>query len=323
MAKLPRVSIIIVNYNSSRDSTRCVESVLECSNPGDYEILIVDNASTNEEFGALLESCGSKAKIIRSDVNLGFGGANNLGAARAGGEYLFFLNPDTYLQNDAIGAFLRFMDSPEGRGAGAVGCSLTDAEGRVNHSSGDFESASMSQVLKRELLLVLRVASRFVRRRRLRREAALREWTEGSAPRSVDWITGADLFLRRNAFEEVGGFDDRIFLYSEEVELQRRLRRRGWSRWLIDDARVVHTHARFQPEGGSGGVHMANGQFSYFLINYPLWMVAMAFAIYKAAKTTVYSLDSLAGERQIRGAIHFAARFKLVSLWKRFESMNR
>src|SRR5271157_6505967 len=117
---MPFVSVIIVNYNGAEDVLACVASIARWTKGRPYEVIIVDNAS-NERDLARLRSGGDDFILVRNDCNMGFGAANNRGASIAQGSYLFFLNPDTILMNDAIGAFLAFMESPQGSGAGAAG----------------------------------------------------------------------------------------------------------------------------------------------------------------------------------------------------------
>ncbi len=305
---MPLVSIIIVNYNNASDVLRCLESIARWSGAHACEIIIVDNSSAAADLARLRAAPGA-VRIIQNERNLGFGAANNRGAAQAQGEYLFFLNPDTYLLNDAVGGFLSFMESPQGRGAGAVGCLLEDADGNANHSYGDFQSMRLSEFLKRQLLRVPRSVYGAVFRRKPRVQARKKKTL--SRPLKVDWITGADLFMRREAFLDAGGFDDRIFLYSEEIDLQRRLNGRGWSRWILDGPRIVHTHGRYDRMSNDGRIQFNRGLFSYFLLHEPFGMVLPAYALYKACCFINAICEMAQGEFGLHETVYFIRKFRL------------
>ena len=103
------VSVIIVNYHSAQMVIDCIRSIFEKNVKASYEIIVVDNASGDGSVELLREAFGSRIKVIASDVNLGFGKANNLGAQHAEGDYLFLLNPDTLLVNDAISVLVDYL----------------------------------------------------------------------------------------------------------------------------------------------------------------------------------------------------------------------
>lgn len=225
----PDVSIVIVNYNTRQLLADCLESIAEKTKGASYEVIVVDNDSADGSVEMLAERF-PEVRAIRSGGNIGFGRANNLGAAAARGRYLFFLNSDTILLNDAVGGFLAFAESrPEG--LGVIGCMLLNAERRHTNSFWFFPNYRR--------LLASRLTKLFFLKDRDRPE-------DIGATFEVDFITGADMFVSRAAFEEVGGFDPRFFMYYEETDLQLRLVQRGRHNYIVDGPAIVHL------EGGSG-----------------------------------------------------------------------
>lgn len=219
------VSIIIVNYNTKQLLTDCLKTVYEKTQNVNFEVIVVDNASSDgsEEF-----ICARYPLVrwINSGKNLGFGRANNLGARYAQGEYLFLLNSDTLLQNNAVGEFLNYAREHRLEPIGALGCWLSDREQKLNNSFGFFPCA------KNEIAYLL---------------GHYRQPTkeDTTTERNVDYITGADLFIEKRLFDELGGFDKNIFMYYEETDLQYRMAKRGLLRKIIPGPRIVHL------EGGS------------------------------------------------------------------------
>ena len=187
------VSIIIVNYNTKQLLTDCLKTVYEKTQNVNFEVIVVDNASSDgsEEF-----ICARYPLVrwINSGKNLGFGRANNLGARYAQGEYLFLLNSDTLLQNNAVGEFLNYAREHRLEPIGALGCWLSDREQKLNNSFGFFPCA------KNEIAYLL---------------GHYRQPTkeDTTTERNVDYITGADLFIEKRLFDELGGFDKNIFMY--------------------------------------------------------------------------------------------------------------
>ena len=128
------VSVIMVNYNSTNLLIDAVHSIFEQTRDVSFEIIVVDNASPDNGSGKIENEFRDSICIIKSEKNLGFGGANNLGIKRAKGQYLFFLNPDTLLLNNAIAKFKEYIESQENRKIGAVGGILLDREKKPTNS---------------------------------------------------------------------------------------------------------------------------------------------------------------------------------------------
>jgi GT2 family glycosyltransferase len=228
------VSIILVNHNGSKLIRDCLSSVYEKTKQIDYEVIVVDNASSDES-AQIVRSEFPHAHVIECGMNLGFSAGNNLGSRSAVGEYLLFLNPDTVLIENSIKALKDFLDvHPH---AGAVGPRMAFADGAFQLSAGQLPN------------LFVEVRGKAV-------YAIARMWRGGVAPlldwmhrkmRVVGWLTGACLMVRREAFQQVGGFDEDLFMYFEDKDLCKRLGEADWKVVYYPGTTVVHLL------GGSAG----------------------------------------------------------------------
>lgn len=217
------VSIIIVNYNTYALTSACVQSIIDYTNGLSYEIIVVDNASTDgskEKF-----ENDTRIRYIYSEKNGGFGYGNNIGIVVAKGDYLFLLNSDTLLLNNAIGEFFKYakLHNPKT----IYGCYLQGHDGSYRNSFFFFPAFTIKDFFKRIV--------------------KSHNYQPDYTNREVECICGADMFIPRQAIEEAGMFDDNIFLYGEEGELQYRMMKKGYRRMLINSPKIVHL------EGESSG----------------------------------------------------------------------
>ena len=171
----------------------------------------------------------SDVMVIELDKNVGFGSANNVGAKNATGDYVFFLNTDTILNNDPFPFFIDYLQkNPE---VGIIGTYLTNAKSQYVRSGG--QTYSIHKYLRLAL-------NRYINR------PTEPEVTYGSESERVGYVLGADIFMRRETFMQLGGFDERIFMYFEDVELCRRMTHQlGLQCVLISGPDITHL------EGGS------------------------------------------------------------------------
>ncbi|MFD0939090.1 glycosyltransferase family 2 protein [Pedobacter boryungensis] len=232
--QLIQVSIIIVNFNSTQLLIQCLESITKhttCS----YEIIVIDNNSTVDKPINLVEIYHNIHFIFNSD-NLGFARANNQGISVAKGDYFFILNPDTYLKSDAIGAFLSFMECKENVNVACCGASLCLPDGKLQVAYGNFPTL-------KEAFSSLGFYRLYQAYYYKRLHSAIKASTKKTI--TVDYISGADLFLRKAALMETGLFDEDFFLYFEETELCFRFKKHEYKCVLLPLVEIVHL------EGGS------------------------------------------------------------------------
>ncbi len=224
----PDLSIVVVSYNSRDVLGRCLESIRAARDRLSVELFVVDNASRDGSADMVAERF-PEATLIASEQNLGFGRANNLGFAQARGRYVLVLNPDTEVRPDALHELVRFADSHPR--AGAVGARLDYPDGRFQHSAFRFPGLRQALFGFFDLIPIDSPING-----RYRTEQFERDFP-------AEHLLGACLLLRREALEQVGGFDPRYFMYFEETDLCIRLRRAGWQNLFTPGARVLHVSA--------------------------------------------------------------------------------
>ena len=232
---IPDISAIIVNYNSGPHLAECLMS-LDAGLAGlNWELVVVDNASIDDsEAVAEREEIKNRVRLVRRSTNTGFAAAANLGARTAAANLLLFMNPDCIVAPGFLDPLIDELDTAA-RAAAVAPCVFNEDGSSQGNARGD--PTMMTGLFGRSTLL-----SRLFPSARLARRNVLQ--TEDQTVRSVDWVSGSCVLVRRGAFNEVGGFDERYFLYWEDADLCRRLRNAGWSVRFRPDARVVHVGAR-------------------------------------------------------------------------------
>ena len=240
------VSVIIVNYNTLQMTKDCIDSVIEKTTDVEYEIILVDNASTDGSREFFKNYRG--ITYIYNEKNLGFGAANNTGAKTSTGDFLFFLNSDTLFKNNALLIFYRSYASNTLNNIGFLGCALVDAHGEINGSGCKFPS------IIRELLTICRL-NIFLKKR----------IGQTKKPYPIDYVLGADMFVSRHLFEKLHGFDEQFFMYYEESDLQKRSVSIGYLNYIIDGPIIIHLEGK-----SSNGLTLNkrlminNSKFKYF-----------------------------------------------------------
>lgn len=218
------VSIIIVNYNTLRMTDECITSIVEKTEGLSYEIILVDNASTDgsKEFF----SKDNRVTYIYNNENIGFGRANNIGFQKACGRNILLLNTDTLLINNAIKVMSDFLDSNEK--AGACGGNLFSSDNYPLHS---FRRAAPLFFELNTLTGGIPAKIRFGKNT---------EHNYSKRELRVNTIVGADLMIKKHVLEKTGYFDDRFFMYCEEMELCHRIRKAGYVLYAIPNAKIIH-----------------------------------------------------------------------------------
>jgi GT2 family glycosyltransferase len=228
------LSIIIVNYNTKKLTLNCIKSIIRHTKEMVYEIIVVDNGSTDGSMYLLQRDESILAlkkkkliKLIRLNKNLGFGTANNRGLRVAEGKQILFLNSDTILSDNLLKETVNYMN--KNRNIGVLSCSLLNRDGSLQGTGGYFPTLPkvffwmmfiedipfVDKVLKP--FHPVHVNSPFYKGTNL----YIKE-TE------LDWVTGAFLQTRSDILKEVGGFDEDYFMYTEEVDLCYRIKNAGW-----------------------------------------------------------------------------------------------
>jgi GT2 family glycosyltransferase len=213
----PKVGVAIVSYNTAPLLRRCLESVVADT---DGPVLVVDNGSTDGS-AELVRREFSSVGLRVDPANRGYGSAANVAVGQLGTPYVLLLNADTELSLETVSALGTYLD---GHSAAAIaGPRLVDDAGSYEPSAHRFPTPVALLMQETGIRRRLRLAHRH-------------QWR----PRSVDWILGAALAIRREAFEAVGGFDEGYFLYQEEVDICYRLHAAGWEIHYAPVATVLH-----------------------------------------------------------------------------------
>ncbi len=220
--------IIIVNWNSGSQLLSCINSILKFGLPLVNQIIVIDNGSTDRSE-INIEGLPN-VTLIRAGYNRGFAAACNQGAALASGNYLLFLNPDTRLFENSLSVPLNFMDDENNAKVGICGIQLVDESGRVSRSCARFPSLGIfiAQVFGISKL----PGFRFLSTHRL-------EWDHIKTC-DVDHVIGAFYLIRRSLFESLGRFDERFFVYLEDLDLSLRAYQSGWRSIYLANAQAFH-----------------------------------------------------------------------------------
>lgn len=229
---LAPVDVVLVNWNSGHDLRRSLASLSSPSRaPVLHTIVVVDNASADGSAEGLPSALGESAPVtvLRNEANVGFAAACNQGAAQGAAEYVLFLNPDVEADQEAVAQAVRFMADPEHAHVGICGIQLTDRAGRVHPSCARFPTPVALAGHTVGLDRVGVVAPHF-----------LTEWDHATT-REVDQVMGAFFLIRRAVFESLGGFDERFFVFYEELDLALRARQHGWASAYVATARAYHS----------------------------------------------------------------------------------
>jgi N-acetylglucosaminyl-diphospho-decaprenol L-rhamnosyltransferase len=220
---LTDLSVSIVNTNSRELLLACLDTL----RGADAEIVVLDNASEDGSVEAVRERF-AQVRVLAQDFRAGFGANHNSVIRSTSGRYVYVLNEDTTAGDWAFERIVEYLDAHPR--VAALGPRLVYPNGRLQDSAWRFPTPLVSTV---GLLTVGKLGVK---------------QSHGDGARAVDWVMGAALVLRREALEEVGLFDEEFFLYSEEVDLQFRLRQAGWEVHYFPDATVVHHESQFSAD---------------------------------------------------------------------------
>lgn len=270
------LSIIIVTYNSANLIGKLLDQLqFEIWNEGQLlpvEVVLVDNAS-RDGTAELVGRNYPWVRLLPSTANLGFAAGNNLAAHNANGRYLLLLNPDAIPAPGSIRRGIALMDAHPMVGMG--GGELLDVAGLPQPSARMFPS------LRDELFTLSGLAARFPQNKYLSRMD--RRWANHEADAQVDWIPGAFVFIPTSVFEELGGFDERFFMYYEEVDLCRRLRAMGRTVQYWPQLKAMHI-------GGASAKTVENARVSRAGSQLESWRMRSALLYYRKQHGVVGSI---------------------------------
>jgi N-acetylglucosaminyl-diphospho-decaprenol L-rhamnosyltransferase len=222
------LAVVIVNYNAGEFLDRCVSSVTAAGGDIAVDIVVVDNASRDGSATAAARA-HPETRLIENRENRGFAAAANQGVSATDAPFVFLLNPDAEITGGTLAALVKL--AREHARAGAVGCLVRNPDGTIQPSAR--RVPRLFEALMHAFLGPLLPGNRWSR------SYTMAEW-DRSTEREVEWISGSAMLLRREAFDEVGAFDEGYFMYVEDVDLCTRLRSAGWKVLFSPEVEAVH-----------------------------------------------------------------------------------
>ena len=242
-----RVTAVVVNWNAGTHLTRCVEGLLAQQDVA-LHVVVVDNASSDGSL-ELLAQYGNAVRVVQTGANLGFGRGANRGVMASEGDYVLVLNPDVALASDAVRLMVDFLDThPQ---VGIVGPRLKDSNGHVQASCGSVPRLA-DEICRKFLLHLVFPLFKF------------RRWRP-SKPEAVAWVTGACFVARRKTLDAVGGLDEAIFMYYEDVDLGLRVNRAGWQVMYVPAAEGTHIGGESSKQALMQMLVVSEASYAYFI----------------------------------------------------------
>ena len=235
------LSIVIVNWNTQHVIVDCLESVLANLGELSAEIIVIDNASTDDSVQVIAERF-PQVQLIANDANRGFAAANNQGMRIAHGKYVLLLNPDTVVLDDV---FQKTLDHARRHpDVGVVGCQVMESAQTVQRTCFRFPSPLNT-------LMWVSGALSWLPLSRIAGRAAYGPWNRRDE-REVDVVSGMFMLVRREVIEQVGLMDEAYFVFAEEADWCFRFRRAGWRCVFAPVGRIMHV------DGGSKSTEQAS-----------------------------------------------------------------
>ena len=226
------ISVIIVNYNTKELTKKAIQSVFDKTEGVEYEIIVIDNDSKDGSVEELQKTFQNKITIIQSKENLGFGRANNLGIKQSKGKYIFLLNSDTELINNAIKIFYDYME--QNKQVGVCGGNLYNKNIEPATSYCMYKKSISSYIYWRIIQIVSKLFAIFNKKK------FYCNFNYSNKVKEVGYISGADMFIRKSALEKSGLFDEKIFMYDEDVDLNFKIRDCGFHIKSVPQAKILH-----------------------------------------------------------------------------------
>lgn len=230
--ELPTLDVVIVNWNSGGYLKSCIESINKSEMQGiSYRIIIVDNGSEDISRNYIDSLTGNPEYIIiQNNENKGFSAACNRGAMSSSSEYILFLNPDTVMNRTSIADALKILSLQENKKYGIAGIQLINEQGSVQKSCSRFPTclSMIGNSIGLDRLFPKIFHPHF-----------MLEWDHDET-RAVDQVIGAFFLVRRCVYEELNGFDERYFVYYEDLDFAMRAKAKTWSSLYIADVRAMH-----------------------------------------------------------------------------------
>ena len=229
---MPDLDIVIVNWNAGNKLFECLDSIQHSNTDNSFHLakcIVIDNASTDGSIG-LIRDMDLPLELLLNTENKGFGFASNQGAKCGKSEYILFLNPDVRLFPDSLSRSISCMEACNDVKIGVLGIQMIDQEGGIHRNVARFPSPSslFYQMLGMDRLLPRQFPPHF-----------MTDWSHLDS-RVVDQVPGSFFLVRRSLFEHLDGFDERFFMYFEDLDFAYRARLSGWANYYLSEVRAFH-----------------------------------------------------------------------------------
>ncbi len=297
----PDLSVVIVNWNTLDLTRSCLRSLAQHLDGIDHEVIVIDNAS-QDGSPEMIAAEFPETRLIRNSENLGFGVANNQAMRLARGKWFLLLNSDTELVDDSVAnLFARVRAEPQ---IGVAHCRLQFPDGRLQHTAYRFPSIRLALLEGTGMYKLLPERAG---------EILLGGYWKYGRERDVDWVAGAFMLLSREVFDQTGGFDERLFMYGEDLEwCGCRIRDLGWRIRYYPTATVVHVdHASSEIRWGDERIAIClKRQYDIYADRHGRWpaTVLMTIGISSAAlRGAYYAGRILQGGRRLKPTVPCSA----------------
>ena len=225
-----KLSIIIVNWNTCEITLQALRSVYQETQGFDFEVILIDNNSADKSVEKIRAEFPQVQLVVNTD-NLGFGRANNQGLKIAKGEYIFLLNSDTIVLNGAIQTLVKYLD--EHPAVAVLGPKLLNADKTFQHSCRRRLPNPLNSFF--HLFGLARLFPKSKMATNYKRYA-----DDSNVTEPAEILSGAAMFFRRQVYETVGGFDERFFMYGEDVDLCKRILDAAYKIMFVHTAEIIH-----------------------------------------------------------------------------------
>lgn len=299
MNSQPELSVIIVNYNTPQYTAQCLKSIEDASPCCSYEIVIVDNASTDNSADWLAEHYPD-VTLIRSEKNLGIAGGNNTGIRHSTGRYVLLLNNDTLVSPGSFDRVVSFLKQhPD---VGGVG-------GQLLNDDGSFQSGFTAFPSLFEEFLIVTKLGEFVR-------PYYPSYPPSQQECEVDWISTAYMCFQRKALESVNYVDEEFFIYCDETDLQYRLKQKGWKLYYLPDVKTIHFGGKsLNPWRRRKMVY--RGYILFYMKHYSAWrtlMLRLLFLTVSLAKLPFWAIAYLMPARRERSQQELRSNWEIMCM---------
>jgi N-acetylglucosaminyl-diphospho-decaprenol L-rhamnosyltransferase len=280
------VAVVVVNFNSGQEVSRCVRSVFEAAGDAHIEVVVVDNHSTDGSARAAIVA-NPGTRLIENGSNHGFIAAANQGIRATTAPFVFLLNPDAELAFGTLGGLVKVAhDRPW---AGVIGVLTRNLDGTIYPSAR--KVPTVLEAVGHAFLVPFDPDNRFTR------AYTMADWDRRSE-RRVDWVSGSSMLLRRAALDQVGLLDEGYWMYVEDLDICTRLRAAGWEVWFSPEVEAVHIGGTTTAGKKRFTLRHSMSVYRYFVkFRSPGWMAVLRPLAWVALRTRAALVSWRRGER--------------------------